>query len=367
MIKQFVSTQILRACIFLFATLLTVSCGVDKAKIKPDSQFNKLFTRSSKGLTGADGTYSVYLPDGRTVWIFGDTFLGTVNADSTRKKMSPMYVRNAFAVQSDSNLTTLYTGTSEDYHSLVIPPKVVHSNGLISENEFWYWPGDGFVKEDTLKVFLSEFKQVKEDMWGFEWKGTAIAEFILPELKQVGLHEISPGKVGNIHFGHAVLKDEEYLYMYGLGNGRPYAARVPSCNIKKEWEYYSNGEWTYDVKQATPVLDVNGSEQFSVFKIESTYYLLTQLGNFSNEIWVFNAENPFSWNSSKGKIIHTIDIPFHNSNLFTYNALAHPQFIDEQGGLLVSYNMNSHKLQDLFDNAHIYKPRFIRVPVHQLK
>lgn len=32
------------------------------------------------------------------------------------------------------------------------------------------------------------------------------------------------------------------------------------------------------------------------------------------------------------------------------------------GELLISYNVNSFEFQDLFDNADIYKPRFVRVP-----
>ncbi len=368
MIKHMVILQrLLLALIFVSATSFLSGCNFEKIKVDEDAHFNTLFTRSGGGFTGADGTYSVYLPDGRTVWIFGDTFLGTVNADSTRRKMNPMYIRNAFVVQDDTMLTTLYTGTTEDYHSLIIPPKVKKSDGELTENQFWYWPGDGFAQQDTLKVFLSEFEQVTDDMWGFEWKSTALAEFLLPGFEQVALHEIPTAKVDSIHFGHAVLKDKGFLYMYGLRNGKPYAARTNLKNILGDWEYFSEGKWTRNVKGATPILDINISEQFSVFKLGNTYYLLTQLGDFSNDVWVFHADEPDSWETTKGKKIFTIDIPFNNSELFTYNALAHPQFIDDQERLLVSYNMNSHKLQDLFQNAHIYKPRFLRVPIHDLK
>ena len=53
----------------------------------PEAYFTSLFIRDCCGFTGGDGTYSVLLPDGRTVWIFGDTFLGTVNPDLTRKRL----------------------------------------------------------------------------------------------------------------------------------------------------------------------------------------------------------------------------------------------------------------------------------------
>src|SRR4051794_32017888 len=40
--------------------------------------------------TGADSTVSVPLPDGRNAWLFSDTFLGTVNADGSRPRTTPM-------------------------------------------------------------------------------------------------------------------------------------------------------------------------------------------------------------------------------------------------------------------------------------
>ncbi|MEE4608513.1 MAG: DUF5005 domain-containing protein, partial [Desulfobacteraceae bacterium] len=50
----------------------------------PDPFFNRLFARTGGGWTGGDGTLSVPLGDGRTLWLFGDSFLGKVNPDGSR-------------------------------------------------------------------------------------------------------------------------------------------------------------------------------------------------------------------------------------------------------------------------------------------
>jgi hypothetical protein len=42
----------------------------------PASAFTQLFAASRQGWTGGDGTFSVRLPDGRTAWLFGDSFVG---------------------------------------------------------------------------------------------------------------------------------------------------------------------------------------------------------------------------------------------------------------------------------------------------
>src|SRR5436190_5374079 len=53
----------------------------------PDATFQALFESYGNDntllddWTGADGTLSVRLPDGRVIWDFSDTFLGLVNSD----------------------------------------------------------------------------------------------------------------------------------------------------------------------------------------------------------------------------------------------------------------------------------------------
>mgnify|MGYP006919341302 CR=1 FL=1 len=54
--------------------------------------------------------------------------------------------------------------------------------------------------------------------------------------------------------------------------------------------------------------------------------------------------------------------PEIDKNIFTYNAVAHPQFY-ENGDLLISYNVNSFEFADLFRDATIYRPRFVRAPL----
>ena len=71
------------------AGLAQSTAGPSRLGAAPDPRFNRQFTRLGDGWTGADGTYSVALPDGRTVWMFGDTFLGRVNPDRSRPADTP--------------------------------------------------------------------------------------------------------------------------------------------------------------------------------------------------------------------------------------------------------------------------------------
>ena len=53
--------------------------------------------------------------------------------------------------------------------------------------------------------------------------------------------------------------------------------------------------------------------------------------------------------------------PTWGEGTYTYNAVAHPEQ-DAAGGLLVSYNVNSFDGSELYRQADIYRPRFVRVP-----
>ena len=104
--------------IITIMALITGSCSFIKPEKKgesvltdtlavPETYFTNLFIRNCCGFTGGDGTYSVLLPDGRTVWIFGDTFLGTVSPDMIRRRLSPMFIRNSFVIQDGDSLKTM--------------------------------------------------------------------------------------------------------------------------------------------------------------------------------------------------------------------------------------------------------------------
>lgn len=336
-------------------------------EIKRDETFNDIFSRDCCGMTGADGTYSVLLPDGRTVWFFGDTFLGTVNPDNTREKRNPIFIRNSFAIQEDDSLRTLYQVKDGWESSFVIPPDATKGE-TYSEDSLWYWPGDGLIENGKLKVFMSAFYKEHEGSWGFKWVRTDLVVFSLPEVELQQIKHVPYSKERSIHFGHAICDEaDNFTYIYGLGEDkRPYAARAKKGKVFSSWEFYSGNGWSDKVENAAPMIDIKGSEQFSIFKLKNKYVYLTQIGDFKdNTIVTFTSDNPYTgWENRKE--LYKAPIPDNDTNLFVYNALAHPQFINEENELLVSYNMNSFELQDLFEDATIYRPRFIRVPIEMI-
>jgi hypothetical protein len=327
----------------------------------PDKAFANFFARDCCGMTGADGTYSVLLPDGRTAWIFGDTFLGTVNEDFSREKGDPLFVRNTIAVQDGDNLTTYYGKHDGKAASLLIP-EGAPIGGPFSEDSVWYWPGDGFVENGKFKLFLSKFYQASEGNWGFKWDGTYLAVFTLPGLKLETIEQIAYRGEVEVHWGHAVCDDaRDFTYIYGLGSGKPYVARANKGEVTSEWEFFAGSHWSNNVNDADPMVDFQGSEQFSVFKLNDLYVYVSQAGGFSQEVCSFISDNPYTGWTNKKSLFMAV-APVQDTNLFVYNAVAHPQFT-EDNHLLVSYNVNSFELNDLFEDARKYRPVFYRVPL----
>ena len=287
--------------------------------------------------------------------------MGTVNPDMTRDRITPIYIRNSFVIQDGDSLQTLHQVRDSQNVSMLIPP-TPDGEEVLPEHEKWFWPGDGLIEDGKLKVFMSLFTQPDTGMWGFQWESSWVATFSLPDIQEIGLEEIPCSRVLNVHYGHAILEENDYTYVYGASeNGHPHAARYPAGNVENDWEFYNGTSWVNEPAQSKPMGKMHASEQFSILRIKDKYVYITQMDSFSTEICSFTSDSPVGpWENKS--LLYTTPIPNKDKNLITYNALAHPQFTEDDN-ILISYNMNSFELEAHFTNADIYRPRFIRVPL----
>jgi len=355
--------------IVIFTIILTSCSNSTENKVKDsssnqvivDEYYTDLFMGECGGFTGGDGTYSLLLPDGRTLWIFGDTFIGGVNPDNTREKQDPKFIRNSVVIQDKDSLRTLFNEINGKNASFAIPPIKDLDGNEIPEDSIWFWPGDGYLEDGKLKIFYSEFAQIDTGMWGFKWLGTWLGSYSLPDIQEEEIIKIYDATVSHVHFGHAVHVDELYTYIYGAGKGRPHVARYANGDADKAWEYYTGNDWSADPSKSKPMAQIDGSEQFSIFRYDDLYILITQLGMLSQDICAYSSPTPYGpWGDKQ--FLYRTPMLDSTKNLLTYNALAHPQII-KNDMMLISYNTNSHELQDHYMNASIYRPRFVWVPM----
>jgi Domain of unknown function (DUF5005) len=311
----------------------------------PDTSADQLWTRFGPGWTGGDGTYSVGLPDGRSVWLFGDTFLGTINSDGSRSMSTP-FVHNSLVVQNGQDLSDVN----------FLTPAAAATPSAPGD---WFWPGSGTVSGDTLKVLELEFGSTGSGIWAFTYKGTSVATFALPRLSLVSVKPVTtdPG----IDWGSGTLDDGGFTYIYGAedtDSGKyVHVARVPQGDLTAPWQYYDGSTWSTDPSASARILG-GVSNQFSVVAVAGHYELISQDDDFSPDVSAYSAASPVGPFANKTVIYTT---PNWGPGTFTHNALAHPER-GWAGGLLVSYNVNELTALGDYTNALIYRPHFVRVP-----
>ncbi|MCB9263984.1 MAG: hypothetical protein H6558_03050 [Lewinellaceae bacterium] len=164
-----------------------------------------------------------------------------------------------------------------------------------------------------------------------------------------------------INYGACILEEDGYYYLYGAEKDGLlkylHLTRVPvSEGPGGEWAYFNGTDWVPEPGQSARLF-ANVSEQFSVFKYEGRFYLLTQ-HHLLGERSTFTGRRLLSVPFTEKKLVYCT--PQTGGDIFTYNAFAHTQFLND-GALLVSYNVNSFNFSGLFTNADNYRPYFVWV------
>ncbi|MBR9980522.1 MAG: DUF5005 domain-containing protein, partial [Desulfatitalea sp.] len=310
----------------------------------------RLFSPGNGGWSGGDGTLSIPLPDGRTVWLFGDSLLGAVAPDRSRASDAP-FVRNCLVVQSGFDLQTHCrdaNGGAVDTFPSGTPAA-------------WYWPAHGLTVADRLLVFLHRFESTGPELWQWRWTGNALARFSLPELH---LERITAAPSANgILYGVTVLEHPPWVYIFGTDD-RPFPqqahlARVASGRIDGPWHYFDGRQWSGDPAASVPILS-GVSTQYAVLAARDAFYLFTMDGRepFSHWLVAYRAHQP--WGPWHGPL-PLYPAPSDEGRVAVYNPFVHPQFTDN-GRVLVSYNRNPIDDPDaLYRDADLYRPRFVWV------
>jgi hypothetical protein len=312
-----------------------------------------------------DLTTTVRLPDGRTLFIFGDTAYYNVTADG---RAGPFvgFGNNSAWVQSGKCFRLLdSTGNdpgSRGNRSWILPPE---RDGSV------YWPGGAAVVGSRLYVFLARMRL--DSTFGTPL-GSAVATFELPSLQLARLTpapfaSLTPSRV----YGTGAVYDGGYLYMYASQaqtcslcfSGDLYVARVPENKVHDPaaWQYRTATGWDARASRATPVL-AGAVSNTSVRPYGNGFLLLTKpFSIISPEVRAWWAPNPDGPWQDLGTVF-SVPVPppstipgFTYAESFTYN----PSVTDVAlagGGLLASYNVNSFDEHDGRRDGRGMGPRF---------
>jgi hypothetical protein len=340
-------------------------------KAEPDAKLNALF-RQKDGWVGGDGAFSVQLSDTRMLWLFSDTWVGSVR-DGKRKDVR--MVNNTVGVQdgagADIKLTFFVQQKDGKPAALFVPP----------DGKGWFWLFAGHYAGGKLHVFLPRFeKNGKGGAFGFNaldmWLGTVSNPTDEPtkwktEYAKVPFVDYGAGR--KVVFGSAVMPAGAHVYVYGheetptrfAPRRKLLVARAPKDKLTDfdSWRFLSNDEWKADAKDATPLVEGLGAE-FSVsyvpgLKRYALVYTVYTEGGLSEKIvgrFALSPDGP--WSDSV--LLYTCPEMKKDRKVFTYAGKAHPHLAGDNE-LVISYATNAYELGPVINNADLYWPTFVRV------
>ncbi|HOW90342.1 MAG TPA: DUF4185 domain-containing protein, partial [Elusimicrobiales bacterium] len=316
--------------------------------------------------------FSLPLDGERTLWLFGDTWVGKVRDG---KHADSRIVNNSIALQHGR----LVPGAKLDFHYRLIKGEPA---AFISPEDgrglFWLDHG-GVLTGKGLFLVMNRIEKPHTDGPALDFRSTGLtmAHISNPEdhplkwkttLRDVPWVRVPPG--GNeVAFGHPLLKAGGMVYIYGTETdakrGERYllAARVPEDRFEDftAWTFYSGGKWLPDPAGASRLADRFGPE-FSVSYQPALrrYVAVYTESGLSSRIMLRTAPAPEGPWSAPIKIYECPEYGW-NPDYFCYAAKGHPGLSSGEDELLVSYVCNSHDFWNMAADARIYRPRFLKV------
>ncbi|MEU7137328.1 hypothetical protein [Streptomyces sp. NPDC046261] len=351
--------------------------------VRPATALNNAFgayaerAGSPRHWTGGDSTYSVPTPAGQ-LWVFSDTFLGTVRPDGSRSPAigeggTTPFVHNSFVLWTARGPRTV-TGRDRSGR----PTSVVSGGGGAGRGD-WYWARAGVPDgRGGVAVVYARYARTGAGPLDVAWRGNVLARF-------------GPGQPGRPRsltplpssartaWGAWLERQGGFTYIYGTEQGPSGGsflrlARVAGSDLRRPWRYRTaRGSWSPREARSARLAGPGGlalrtSDELSVVRHGGWYALFTQRADQP-----FSAETQLAWSRTpygpftRPRTVYTAPEAgphgtYRNANVFAYNPHEHPE-LERRGELVVSYNVNSLVPDDVIRRASIYRPRFLRVAI----
>ena len=334
---------------------------------QPDLAFERHFRRD-QGWIGADGIYSIPLPDQSWLWVFGDTLVGEVRGG---RRWEVSMVNNSFARQrsfgADMQIELqLHRDPRGRATSFVTPQD--------KPGYFWIW--DGLVVDGRLYLFTTRLTS-PGTITAFDWKllDQSVIEVENP-LDPPAMWKQRQFDFPHGHFtdnsealwGLEVLADGDWIYTFGTRRGAAtdprelVVARVAPRDFLQfdRWQFHRRGEWVDDPREASSLAVGVGTEGSITWLPDQKLWVYVYSPPLDANIQI-RAARSLAGPWSDPQTLYTCPDPQRNPRIFCYAAKGRILH-GTKHEMLVSYATNSFEmLPDVSADAGIYQPRFVRV------
>lgn len=315
---------------------------------------------------GADVASSVDLGSGRTLWLFGDTW---IDPSGKGTRSGARMISNSVAIQRGTDPTTaeisFYWGRGTDGKPAALFP---------DRGGEWLWFGNGVRVSDRLILFFARTIRNTGTGLGFEHTGWTAVMVENPDAEpsswRIRQLETSTNPLGILVGFAAVLKLGEHIVALGSQNpvkSHPiYAARWPIEEVRRgnlmhpEWWAGELLGWVPDSSSAPrwPLFE-NAQSELSIHVDQTTQrFLVVHTQGFGPADLMMRAAPTLTGPWSAGRMVYRPP-EYHRQNVMIYAGKAHPQLIGAD--LILTYATNSFQFSEHGTDSLIYFPRFVRL------
>ncbi|HEY5154940.1 MAG TPA: hypothetical protein VIJ47_09425, partial [Acidimicrobiales bacterium] len=325
-------------------------------------QLQDQFNRRGPVWGGGDGAEPVPIDNGRTLWLFGDTYLGggPLNGPLDNKG----FVHNSMAVQyNGSCFLYMFRGDPQSGWYSAIPEP--------SDSDH-YWPTSGAYDPVTgvLTIMAMRVHTINpNDPWAWQLVGADALHYrVSPSFALLSTERLfTYGAADRAQFGQNLLVDQGQVDLYGCAQQEPtqcFVARTNPSMQAGSMQFWSTSGWVTTLAAADPIeLDAPVGTQLHVAKVGDGYIASNQIALLGTQAWGWwgpTALGPFH---PIGAMWDANDRPYGplHSNWFSYGG----RVINTSAGAIGVFSINT------FDDegariAGIYGPRLVTPKDHLL-
>jgi hypothetical protein len=378
----------------LAAFLFCGGFGMTAPASAPDQQAGAGF-KYQQGWLGADDAYSIPLGGGRSLWVFGDTFIAP--SEGAQRSGSSLFIRNSIGITTCASAgkcaIEYFWGHKDGKADSFFTAPVATD---------WLWPMDGFVHNGVLYIGMMQMHADGKGAFGFAFTGTLLASvpnYTAPpgqwkvtyqELNKGGdaLPGVSivvrEGPKGNPDPGNA--SGASYAYFFTLVQGRSPGdqhltlTRIPLDKLgsaarpaSSAWEYLKRddswGPWN-GADAALPkdnaIVLTPGATEMTVRYHEPTKKWLAIYPMAFDKTGHYSLSDSIvkGWSSSKPLYEYPEmqpTNPNYAQHVFCYALKEHPEF-EQPDKLMFTYACNSTDEKEVYANPNLYRPVMVTLP-----
>ena len=310
-------------------------------------------------MIAADGGYTIPLDDGRVMWLFGDSYIDDYNP-ATRSVPCLFGANNSVLIQPKNDW--------DWHHTITLPGSNGTPSFFKAEPGNFIWPLTGFQHGDTVYIICLNLHKNGPGQYDMQNLGDTWAKIYVPTMHVVAYTHLQD--LDGIGFGQGFIKENGFVYTYGLKNNKVYLARFTEQAPNAPWMFWDGSNWVADIKKCAVIADIPGFSMY-MCKIKNRYVLFSTEFSLTcdagKDIYVSSSTSP-SGPFTQRKIIYTIDDSKQGQRPFFYGPLAHPEYINSKNELLMDYSINGYApcipacVDGKYDPDN-YRPRAIRIPL----